>query len=130
MPVVEEEKIDHVEALRRVLRTSIPKNGVRRGLRECAQALTRGQARVCLLASNCDEPNIVKLTKALADGNGVPIFEVESREKLGEWVGIAKHKASGEVKKAVKCSVAVITDFGERTRALDVLNEHLSKSKK
>lgn len=42
-------------------------------------------------------------------------------KKLGEWVGLAKMAEDLSVRKSVRCSVAVITDFGEETTALNVV---------
>lgn len=121
-----EEEIDHLEALRRVLRKSAASNGLRRGLHETAKVLDNGTARLCCLAADCDNPEYMKLIKALC-GTKVPIMEIESREKLGEWCGLVKLNEEGEVRKAVKTSVAAITDFGEDTHELRVLMAYLKK---
>lgn len=52
---------------------------------------------------------------------------VESGKELGAWCGLAKVDEEGVVKKAVRTSCAVITDFGEETRALSVLLDYLQK---
>jgi len=52
---------------------------------------------------------------------------VESGKELGAWCGLAKLDDDGAVKKAVRTSCAVITDFGEETRALSVLLDYLQK---
>ena len=52
---------------------------------------------------------------------------VESGKELGAWCGLAKLEADGSVKKAVRTSCAVVTDFGEETRALSVLLDFLQK---
>jgi small subunit ribosomal protein S12e len=49
-------------------------------------------------------------------------------KKLGEWVGLAKLAADGTVRKAVRCSVAVVTEFGESTHALDVVLKYVKSS--
>jgi len=41
--------------------------------------------------------------------------------------GLAKLDEEGSVKKAVRTSCAVITDFGEETRALSILKEYLEQ---
>jgi len=57
----------------------------------------------------------------------VSVIMVDSGKDLGAWCGLAKLDADGEVKKAVRTSCAVITDFGEETRALTVLLDYLQK---
>jgi small subunit ribosomal protein S12e len=52
---------------------------------------------------------------------------VESGKELGAWCGLAKVDDDGSVKKVVRTSCAVITDFGEETRALSVLLDYLQK---
>ena len=70
------EPIDHMEALRRVLRLALVADGLRRGLHECIKALAKAQrgsdgqlavapggARLCCLALDCDEPAYTKLVR-------------------------------------------------------------------
>lgn len=86
-PVVEE-VLTVEEALKRVIRSALVVDGLRRGLHECAKALSKagknadgsipaGGARLCVLAADCDEPAYVKLVKALCAEKGVPIKEGE-----------------------------------------------------
>jgi small subunit ribosomal protein S12e len=108
---------------KRVIEVSQTFDGLKRGLHECVKALDARKGQICFLASSCDNDEYTTLIKALAREGNVPIVEVESREKLGNWVGLSKMTKEGEIRKDVKCSVAVITDFGapsaeyERVRA-------------
>ena len=78
-------------------------------------------ARLCLLATECDEPAYVKLVKALCAERGVPLREVASRQELGEMVGLHKTDKEGVSRKVVSTSVAVITDYGEASASLSIL---------
>lgn len=81
----------------------------------CAKILDRRQARVCFLASNCNVDAYKKLVKALCNAGEIPLIEVETHQLLGEWCGLCKLDKEGKARKVAKCSVAVITDFGEAT---------------
>ena len=51
----------------------------------------------------------------------VDLIMVDHGTEIGEWVGLAKLTSDGKIKKAVRCSVAVVTDYGEDSPALDVV---------
>jgi small subunit ribosomal protein S12e len=46
--------------------------------------------------------------------------------ELGEWVGLAKLATDGTVRKSVRCSVAVVTDYGEESAALSVVQKYVA----
>eukprot|EP00658_Telonema_sp_P-2_P050258 TRINITY_DN382_c0_g1_i22.p2 TRINITY_DN382_c0_g1~~TRINITY_DN382_c0_g1_i22.p2 ORF type:complete len:140 (-),score=52.17 TRINITY_DN382_c0_g1_i22:252-671(-) len=109
------------DALRIVMRKSLEANGLVRGLSEVARALDRRSAHLCILAADCEDAGYKKLIQALCKVNNIDIVMVEERAKLAEWAGLVKRDAEGNVKKHFKCSSVCIRDFGERTKALEML---------
>lgn len=89
------------------------------------KALDRGAGRLCILSKDCDNDEFTKLIQALCTEGNVPLIMADEGKKLGEWVGLAKINADGTVRKAVRCSVAVVTEFGESSHALDVVLKYV-----
>ena len=46
-------------------------------------------------------------------------------KQLGEWAGLCKIDAEGTPRKVVGCSCAVVTDYGDESEGLAVLQEYL-----
>lgn len=115
------------DAIRIVIRAAHEANGLVLGLSEVARALDRRTAHMCFLAGDCEDEEYKKLVTALATQGNIDFVEVESREELAQWAGLVRKDATGEIKKTFKCSCVAIRDFGERTKALDMLLSQLSK---
>merc|ERR1711942_6510 len=120
--------MDISTALQEVLKTALIHDGLARGIRECAKALDKREAVLCVLANNCNEPMYKRLVEALCVEHEINIMKVEDNKKLGEWAGLCKLDKEGNARKVVGCSCVVVKDFGKETQAHDVLNEYF-KSK-
>ena len=114
------------EALRIVIRKSLEVNGLIRGLSEVVRSLDRRVAHLCILAEDCDDAQYKSLVQALCKQNNIDIVTVAERKKLAEWAGLQRLDRQGNAKKTFKCSSVAIRDFGERTKALDMLLAQLS----
>ncbi|KAK2153340.1 hypothetical protein LSH36_300g03011 [Paralvinella palmiformis] len=116
-------------AIQEVLKTSLIHDGLAHGLHECAKALDKRQAHLCILANNCDEPMYVKLVEALCAGHGINLIKVDNTKKLGEWAGLCKIDKEGKARKVVGCSCVAVKDYGEESMAVHVLNEYFKQRK-
>jgi len=116
-------------AIQEVLKTALIHDGLARGLHECAKALDKRQAHLCVLANNCDEPMYVKLVEALCAEHGINLIKIDDNKKLGEWAGLCKIDKEGKARKVVGCSCAVVKDYGKESQALDVLTEYFKTRK-
>ncbi|KAI8055824.1 50S ribosomal protein L30e-like protein [Syncephalis plumigaleata] len=112
------------DALQDVLKRSLAYDGLARGIRECAKALDRRQAHLCVLVESCTEKEYIKLVEALCSEHGINLIKVGDAKKLGEWVGLCKIDREGNPRKVVGCSCAVVRDYGEESEAMNVLLEH------
>merc|ERR1719164_54875 len=124
---VEETPMDVETALKIVLKNALIHDGLARGLHECAKALDKGQAQLCVLASSCNEPAYTKLVEALCAEHGINLMKVSDNKQLGEWAGLCKIDKEGAARKVVGCSCVVVKEFGEESAALAVLQEQIKK---
>jgi len=122
-------QMDVNTAIQEVLKTALIHDGLARGLHECAKALDKRQAHLCVLANNCDEPMYVKLVEALCAEHGINLIKIDDNKKLGEWAGLCKIDKEGKARKVVGCSCVVVKDYGKESQALDVLTEYFKTRK-
>lgn len=101
------------DALKEVLKRSLVHDGLARGLKECAKALDRRQAHLCVLCESCDEEAYVKLIEALCAEHKINLIKVGDSKKLGEMAGLCVLDREGNPRKVVGCSCCVVKDFGE-----------------
>lgn len=113
------------QALAIVIRKSIEVNGLIRGISQVARALDSRTAHLCILAEDCEEAQYQKLIQALCAQNNIDLVKVPERAKLAEWAGLVTRDRTGAIKKSLKCSCVAIRNFGETTRALDMLLEQI-----
>jgi len=118
---------DILTALKEVLKKSLIHNGLARGLHECAKALDKRQAHLCVLAANCTEPAYIRLVEALCAEHNINLIKVPESKQLGEWVGLCKLDKEAKPRKVVGCSCVVVKDYGEESDSLNVILEYFKK---
>lgn len=126
-PAEPEAPMDVETALSKVLKNALIHDGLSRGLHECAKALDKGSAKLCVLSQSCNEPAYTKLIEALCAEHEVDLMKVSDGKQLGEWAGLAKVDKEGNARKVVGCSCVVVSNFGEESEALAVLKGSFSK---
>ena len=114
-------------ALKIVLRKAQEVGGLVRGLSQTARVLDKGAAHLCVLADDCEHPAYTKLISALARERNIDLICVPERANLGAWCGLIKYAKDKNVKKVIGTSAVAVTNFGERTKALDKLLESFKR---
>ncbi|KAK8597490.1 hypothetical protein V6N13_094895 [Hibiscus sabdariffa] len=118
------EPMDINAALPLVVRKSRAHGGLARGLHEAAKAIEKHNAHLCIIAEDCDQPDYVKLVKALCADHNVKLLHAPSSKALGEWAGLCKIDSEGKARKVVGCSCVVVKDYGEQHEAVEVVQQH------
>ena len=85
------ETLDLMTALQLVLRKSLAHGGLVRGLHEGAKVIEKHAAQLCVLAEDCNQPDYIKLVKALCADHNVSLISVPSAKTLGEWAGVSTY---------------------------------------
>ncbi|KAK4734703.1 hypothetical protein R3W88_008964 [Solanum pinnatisectum] len=119
------EPMDIMTALQLVLRKSRAHGGLSRGLHEGAKAIEKHAAQLCVLAEDCDQPDYVKLVKALCADHNVSLVTVPNAKTIGEWAGLCKIDSEGKARKVVGCGCVVVQDYGEETEGLHIVQEYV-----
>uniref|UniRef100_A0ACD5X9G2 Uncharacterized protein n=1 Tax=Avena sativa TaxID=4498 RepID=A0ACD5X9G2_AVESA len=119
------EPMDLMTALQLVMKKSVAHDGLVKGLREAAKAIEKHAAQICVLAEDCDQPDYVKLVKALCAEHNVHLVTVPSAKTLGEWAGLCKIDSEGKARKVVGCSCVVVKDYGEESEGLNIVQEYV-----
>ncbi|KAJ7009919.1 40S ribosomal protein S12-like isoform X1 [Populus alba x Populus x berolinensis] len=119
------EAMDLMTALQLVLKKSLAHGGLARGLHEGAKVIEKHAAQLCVLAEDCNQPDYIKLVKALCADHGVGLLTVPSAKTLGEWAGLCKIDSEGKARKVVGCSCVVVKDYGETSEGYNVVQEHV-----
>lgn len=122
-------EMDIMKALQEVMKKSLVHDGLVRGLNECVKALDRGKAQLCVLSTDCDEPQYTRLVEALCAVHEVALVRVPDKKQLGEWAGLCKIDEEGNATKVVGSSCVVIKDFGESSPGYDFLTEYLKENR-
>jgi small subunit ribosomal protein S12e len=71
-----------------VLKKALSHDGLSRGLHEACRAIEKGQAQLCILAEDCNQPDYKKLIEALCAEHNVSLISVPENKQLGTWAGV------------------------------------------
>ncbi|EIW73158.1 hypothetical protein TREMEDRAFT_37184 [Tremella mesenterica DSM 1558] len=112
------------DALQEVIKLALVHDGLARGLRECAKALDKREAHLCVLVETVTEAEYLKLIEALCAEHSIQLIKVSDAKVLGQWAGLAKIDREGKPRKVVGCSCVVVTNYGQDSPALQVLLEY------
>uniref|UniRef100_A0A164WGP0 40S ribosomal protein S12 n=1 Tax=Daucus carota subsp. sativus TaxID=79200 RepID=A0A164WGP0_DAUCS len=122
------EPMDIMTALQLVLKKSLAHGGLARGLHEGAKVIEKHAAQLCVVAEDCNQPDYVKLVKALCADHNVSLISVPAAKTLGEWAGLCKIDSEGNARKVVGCSCVVVKDFGEESEGLNTVQAHVKSN--
>ena len=107
-----------------VLKNALVHDGLARGLRECAKALDKRQAHLCVLVETCTEAEYIKLIEALCAEHKINLIKVGDAKVLGTWAGLCKIDREGNPRKVVGCSCVVVKEYGIESEGLNVLLDY------
>jgi small subunit ribosomal protein S12e len=117
-------KLSLEEALQQVLKNALVHDGLARGLRECAKALDKRQAHLCVLVESCTSAEYLKLIEALCAEHKINLIKVQDAKELGQWAGLCKIDREGNARKVVGCTCVVVKEYGVESEGLHVLLDY------
>eukprot|EP01001_Neometanema_parovale_P000506 NODE_10566_length_586_cov_317.131749_g10289_i0.p1 GENE.NODE_10566_length_586_cov_317.131749_g10289_i0~~NODE_10566_length_586_cov_317.131749_g10289_i0.p1 ORF type:complete len:160 (+),score=58.75 NODE_10566_length_586_cov_317.131749_g10289_i0:62-481(+) len=126
-PVEDDVPQDLMSALKDVLKRARTHDGLAIGLHQACKALDKRAAHLCVLAEDCSDATYTRLVEALCAEHGIDLIKVPEKKKLGEWVGLGKYDSAHNLRKVVGNSCCVVKDYGEKSKALDMILEHFKK---
>ncbi|WVO17884.1 hypothetical protein L204_105582 [Cryptococcus depauperatus] len=94
------------DALQQVIKVALVHDGLARGLRECAKALDKKEAHLCVLVETVTEAEYLKLIEALCTEHGIQLIKVSDAKVLGQWAGLAKIDREGKPRKVSFLSIS------------------------
>ncbi|MFX0162552.1 MAG: 50S ribosomal protein L7Ae [Candidatus Hodarchaeota archaeon] len=92
---------------------------IKRGTNETTKAVERGIAKLVFIAKDVDPPEIVAHLPLLCDEKNIPYIFVDSKENIGEAIGID-----------VPAAAACIIEAGQATPDIKSLAEKIGELKK
>jgi small subunit ribosomal protein S12e len=111
-------------SMQEVLKIALRHDGLARGLRECAKALDKREAHLCVLVETCTEAEYIKLITALCGEHKINLIKVGDAKILGTWAGLCKIDREGNPRKIVGCSCVVVKNYGQESEGLHVLLDY------
>ncbi len=54
------------------------------------RSIEKGQAQLCILAEDCNQPDYKKLIEALCAEHNVNLISVPENKQLGQWCGVSR----------------------------------------
>ena len=113
-----------------VLKDARANDCLARGLREVCKAIESKKAEFVVLSETCDDDKYKKCVEALCSDRKVNIIKIQDSKTLGQWCGLIRTDAEGQVVKINKCSSCAVIgvnlpDNVKETEAWSIVSERL-----
>lgn len=110
---------DIAEKAYEAIRVAKDTGKIRKGTNETTKAVERGLAKLVLIATDVDPPEVVAHLPLLCEERKIPYLYVPSKEKLGEACGIKVKAASACILEAGEAS-SLVEDLAKKAEELKV----------